>query len=253
MLGHPHHMWHAFFMGCLWWCHQIAFCVHHSNFLPSVIVSHVVGFWNIPPPCPPGASLSTTKKSHVAIHRGSVLPQCRCCPPTLHVVTGHFQLHIYSWIWIAQARVRHKVSGPAHPHHVSDPLPQFFVRPLWNWTTLKLDSEQLSSAPYNVQTESAHCGLNKKKTQLFRFVSCAVQCLVTVTVPSLGICSPRGKGGGGCNMPGRRGLQGATLECLISISPPPPVKLRLCLSYNGRRGVGFRDTLISHGKFCVSN
>ena len=45
-------------------------------------------------------TLSTTKNSHVALYRCSVLPPCSCCcPPTVHIVTGHFQLHIYSWIW----------------------------------------------------------------------------------------------------------------------------------------------------------
>ena len=29
------------------------------------------------------------------------LPHCYCCPSTVHIVTGHFQLHIYSWIRIA--------------------------------------------------------------------------------------------------------------------------------------------------------
>ena len=58
---------------------------------------------------PPGGAggtltLSATNKLHVAIYRGSVLPPCHCGPPTVRIVTGHSQLHVYSWIWMARPR-----------------------------------------------------------------------------------------------------------------------------------------------------
>ena len=45
---------------------------------------------------------STQKRSRIVVDMCCALPHCHCCPSTVHIVTGHFQLHIYSWIRIAQ-------------------------------------------------------------------------------------------------------------------------------------------------------